>query len=65
MELFIIGILNMVKVINLFNLVLRTFKLKKLPFSVRFHPSSDKQNSFLCGSSNKKILQFDLNTGTK
>ena len=65
MESFIIGIHSMGKVRYFFILVLRTFKLKKLPFSVKFHPSSEKQNSFLCGSSNKKILQFDLNTGTK
>ena len=42
-----------------------SFKLKKLPFSVRFHPSPEHQNIFLCGSSNRKIMQFDLNTGKK
>ena len=30
---------------------------------MKFHPT--KQNSFLVGSNNKKILQFDLDTGTK
>jgi pre-mRNA-processing factor 17 len=30
---------------------------------MKFHPT--QQNSFLVGSSNKKILQFDLTTGTK
>ena len=48
-----------------FNVVLASFKLKRLPFSVKFHPSNDKQNIFLVGSSNKKIMQFDLNTGRK
>lgn len=43
--------------------VLRTFKLKRIPFTMKFHPT--KQNSFLVGSNNKKILQFDLDTGTK
>lgn len=30
---------------------------------MKFHPS--QQNSFLVGSNNKKILQFDIDTGTK
>ena len=59
------GIPNMEKVNYLTNLVLASFKLKRLPFSVKFHPSNDKQNIFLVGSSNKKIMQFDLNTGKK
>lgn len=64
MDRYIIGILNMVKV-NIFNisLVLRTFKLKRIPFTCKFHPTN--QNSFLVGSNNRKILQFDITTGTK
>jgi hypothetical protein len=45
------------------NIVNRTFKLKRIPFTAKFHPT--KQSSFLVGSNNKKILQFDLNSGTK
>lgn len=63
MDKFIIGILNMAKVFLYLILVLRTFKLKRIPFTLKFHPTN--QNSFLVGSNNKKILQFDLNTGTK
>lgn len=29
---------------------------------VKFHLSDDKQNVFLAGCANRKILQFDLNT---
>ena len=60
---FIIGILNMEKVQFSLYLVLRTFRLKRIPFTAKFHPTME--NSFLVGSNNKKILQFDLNTGTK
>jgi hypothetical protein len=60
---FITGIQSMEKVIHLNNSVTRTFKLKRIPFTAKFHPTL--QNSFLVGSNNKKILQFDINTGTK
>lgn len=33
-----------------------------MPTCVRFHPSDGKQNVFLAGCNNKKILQFDTNT---
>jgi len=42
-----------------------TFNLKKLPFALKYHPSEHLPNIFLCGSSSKKIYQFDLRTGTK
>ena len=45
--------------------VLRTFKLKKFTFCVKFDPESSKQNVFLAGGANNKITQFDLNSGTK
>lgn len=60
---FIIGIHSMEKVNKSYSLVLRTYKLKRIPFTMKFHPT--QQNSFLVGSNNKKILQFDTNTGTK
>lgn len=63
MDKFIIGILNTEKVFFKYILVLRTFKLKRIPFTSKFHPTN--QNSFLVGSNNRKILQFDINTGTK
>jgi hypothetical protein len=53
----------MEKVLIFINLVNRTFKLKRIPFTAKFHPTN--QGTFLVGSNNKKILQFDLNTGTK
>lgn len=53
----------MVKVNYFYKLVLRTFKLKRIPFTSKFHPT--QQNSFLVGSNNRKILQFDITTGTK
>ena len=63
MDRFITGILRKEKVNVLSNVVLRTYKLKRIPFTMKFHPT--QQNSFLVGSNNKKILQFDIDTGTK
>ncbi len=45
--------------------VVSSYKLKKIPFSLAFHPAAEKNHCFLVGSGNKKILQFDVNTGTK
>jgi len=42
--------------------VIRSFTNRRTPFCVKFHPSDDKQNIFLAGCSNKKILQYDTNT---
>ena len=39
--------------------VIRTFSNGKTPFCVKFHPA--KQNMFLAGFNNKKIVQFDTN----
>lgn len=39
--------------------VIRSFSNNKTPFCVKFHPT--KQNLFLAGCSNKKIVQFDVN----
>jgi len=33
---------------------------KKVPFCVKINPDEDKQNEFLVGQSNKKIVQWDL-----
>ena len=35
----------------------------KIPYCVRFNPDADKQNIFLAGCADKKIYQFDANTG--
>lgn len=43
--------------------VIKTFPNKKIPFTVLFHPDDDKQDQFLVGTSAKKILQFDINSG--
>ena len=42
--------------------VVRSFTNKKTPFCVTFHPNLDKQNIFLAGCSNKKIVQYDINS---
>ncbi|CAD6942974.1 unnamed protein product, partial [Tilletia controversa] len=34
-----------------------------VPNCVKFHPDDDKQHIFLTGTANKKIIQFDTNTG--
>ena len=54
------------KLINLWDTetgkVIRSFTNRRTPFCVKFHPAEDKQNIFLAGCSNKKILQFDTNS---
>jgi pre-mRNA-processing factor 17 len=50
---------------NFYNLAVSTFNLKGIPFTLKFHPSEHHPNIFLVGSSNRKILQFDLRTCSK
>lgn len=42
---------------------LKAFSNGKVPYCVKFHPDDDKQNIFLAGMSDKKIAQFDIDTG--
>jgi len=35
----------------------------KIPFCIKFHPDEDKQHVFLAGMSDKKIIQYDINSG--
>ncbi|KAH9949504.1 pre-mRNA splicing factor [Amylocystis lapponica] len=42
---------------------LKRFSNGKIPYVVRFHPDEDKQNVFLAGMSDKKIIQYDMNSG--
>lgn len=42
---------------------IKTFTTHKTPYCVRFHPEEDKQHIFLTGCSDKKVHQFDMNTG--
>ncbi|KAI0067965.1 pre-mRNA splicing factor [Artomyces pyxidatus] len=42
---------------------LQRFSNGKIPYVVRFHPDEDKQHIFLAGMSDKKIIQYDINTG--
>ncbi|KAJ3574630.1 hypothetical protein NP233_g1649 [Leucocoprinus birnbaumii] len=42
---------------------LQRFSNGKIPYVVRFHPDEDKQNIFLAGMSDKKIIQYDINSG--
>ena len=34
-----------------------------VPNAIKFHPSADKQHLFVAGMQNKKIVQFDMNSG--
>ncbi|VDM98434.1 unnamed protein product [Thelazia callipaeda] len=43
--------------------VKRRFHTGHIPFCVKFNPDEDKQNMFLSGMQNKKILQWDTRTG--
>ncbi|KAF8506880.1 pre-mRNA splicing factor [Russula emetica] len=42
---------------------IQRFNNGKIPYVVRFHPDEDKQNIFLAGMSDKKIIQYDMNSG--
>ncbi|KAI8384374.1 WD40-repeat-containing domain protein [Radiomyces spectabilis] len=42
---------------------IRAFTTGKTPYCVTFNPDEDKQNIFLTGCSDKKIVQFDTRTG--
>jgi len=42
---------------------IRVFSNGNVPNCVKIHPDEDKQNIFLAGMANKKIIQFDTNTG--
>ena len=42
--------------------IIRNYQNKKNPQCVAFHPSDDKQNVFLAGCANKKIIQYDVNS---
>ncbi|MCO5596381.1 hypothetical protein L7F22_050442 [Adiantum nelumboides] len=43
--------------------VISTFSTGKIPYVVRLHPDEDKQSVLLAGMSDKKIVQWDMNTG--
>ncbi|KAG9307441.1 hypothetical protein G9A89_017271 [Geosiphon pyriformis] len=42
---------------------IKAFTTGKIPYVVKFNPDEDKQHIFLAGCSDKKIVQFDINTG--
>ncbi|CAG8580761.1 9087_t:CDS:2, partial [Diversispora eburnea] len=42
---------------------INSFTTGKIAYVVKFNPDEDKQNIFLAGCSDKKIVQFDINTG--
>ncbi|GJE85912.1 pre-mRNA splicing factor [Phanerochaete sordida] len=42
---------------------IKRFSNGKIPYVVRFHPDEDKQHIFLAGMSDKKIIQYDSNSG--
>ncbi|KAF9015048.1 pre-mRNA splicing factor [Cyathus striatus] len=42
---------------------LKRFSNGKIPYVIRFHPDEDKQNIFLAGMSDKKIIQYDMDSG--
>ncbi|CAK9187454.1 unnamed protein product, partial [Ilex paraguariensis] len=43
--------------------VISTFSTGKVPYVVRLNPDEDKQNVLLAGMSDKKIVQWDMNSG--
>ena len=43
--------------------VISTFSTGKIPYVVKLNPDDDKQNILLAGMSDKKIVQWDMNSG--
>ncbi|KAF5741065.1 pre-mRNA-processing factor 17-like isoform X1 [Tripterygium wilfordii] len=43
--------------------VISTFSTGKVPYVVKLNPDEDKQNILLAGMSDKKIVQWDINSG--
>lgn len=39
------------------------FTTNSVPYSVKFNPDADKQHVFLTGTADKRIVQWDINTG--
>mmetsp|Transcript_25963 Transcript_25963/g.42613 ORF Transcript_25963/g.42613 Transcript_25963/m.42613 type:complete len:568 (-) Transcript_25963:382-2085(-) len=44
--------------------VIATFTNHKIPYCAKLHPDPDKQNYILAGCSDKKIIQWDMNSNT-
>ncbi|KAJ3302049.1 hypothetical protein HDU76_005588 [Blyttiomyces sp. JEL0837] len=42
---------------------IKSFTTRRIPNCIKFHPSNDKQNLFLTGCADKKVYQFDVNSG--
>ncbi|THH12140.1 hypothetical protein EW145_g163 [Phellinidium pouzarii] len=42
---------------------IKRFSNGKIPYVIKFHPDEDKQNIFMAGMSDKKIIQYDMDSG--
>ena len=42
---------------------IQAFSNGKIPYCIKFNPDPDKQNIFLAGMSDKKIVQYDTRSG--
>ncbi|KAF9535331.1 pre-mRNA splicing factor [Crepidotus variabilis] len=42
---------------------IKRFTNGKIPYVIKFHPDEDKQHIFMAGMSDKKIIQYDMNSG--
>lgn len=45
--------------------VIVTFKCRRIPYCVRYNPDPEKQSSFIVGTANRRINQYDTVTGKK
>ena len=43
--------------------MITTLTSGKIAYAVKIHPDDDKQNILMAGQSDKKILQYDMNSG--
>lgn len=45
--------------------VLCTFTCRRIPYCIRFNPDPEKSTAFIVGTANKKIVEYNINTGKK
>ncbi|KAJ3227709.1 hypothetical protein HDU81_006529 [Chytriomyces hyalinus] len=42
---------------------IRSFTTRRIPYCIKFNPAAEQQNIFLTGCADKKVYQFDSNSG--
>jgi len=50
-------------ILNWLGQCIRAFTNDRVPYCAKFNPDEDKQNIFLAGCADKKVIQYDINSG--